>query len=214
MTLEDGIKNLGRPFEIPDCSRNDLPEFFVRQGFKRGVEIGVYKGDYSQHFAIAGLEHYAIDPWQIYSDYKNIRGQKRLDFQFGHTHRLLDKYPNCTIIRKTSIEALEDFEDDSLDYVYIDGNHHLRYVVEDIVEWSKKVRPGGVVSGHDWIWTPFTATLNVCHVVYAIKAYINAYNIEHFWVLGRKEYVKGEVRDRWRSWMWFNNSGPACPDVM
>jgi hypothetical protein len=38
------------------------------------------------------------------------------------------------------MDALNDFEDDSLDFVYIDGNHEFPYVAEDLFHWSKKVR--------------------------------------------------------------------------
>jgi predicted O-methyltransferase YrrM len=48
------------------------------------------------------------------------------------------------------MEAVKDFKDESLDFVFIDGNHQYSYVLEDITEWSKKVRSGGIVSGHDY----------------------------------------------------------------
>ena len=49
------------------------------------------------------------------------------------------------------MQALEDFLDNSLDFVFIDANHTFEYVVNDIAEWSKKVRPGGIISGHDFL---------------------------------------------------------------
>ncbi len=49
------------------------------------------------------------------------------------------------------MDALEDFEDNSLDFVYIDGDHNFKHISEDIYEWTKKVRSGGIVSGHDYL---------------------------------------------------------------
>src|SRR3989344_6041187 len=138
MELSEAIKLKGRPFEIPDASRDDLLQFFVDMGYKTGAEIGVYKGEFSEKLCRTGLKLYAIDPWRIYKDYGNPRGQKRLDFQYENTKRVLSSYPNCTIVRKTSMEAVEDFEDESLDFVYIDANHEFRYIAEDLVEWTKK----------------------------------------------------------------------------
>src|SRR4029078_12029070 len=115
-----------------------------------GAEIGVDKGAFSQEFCEAGLTLHAIDPWKYDDDYQDSRSQERLDFLYGHTKRILAPYPDCTIIRKTSMEAVKDFKDESLDFVYIDGNHQLRYVIEDLVEWSKKIRSGGIISGHDY----------------------------------------------------------------
>lgn len=200
MKLIDGLKLKGRPAEIPDCSRDDLPKFFVEMGFKVGAEIGVYKGEYTKKFLDAGLKMYAVDPWVDYSEYHNTRGQTRIDFLYEHTKRVLAPYPNCTIIRKTSMEAVKDFEDESLDFVYIDSNHLLKYVIEDICEWSKKVRKGGIIAGHDYFYEK--RDFNVIHVAFAIKAYTDAYNIKHWYILGREKFIKGEKRDRWRSWMW------------
>ena len=193
----------GRPAQIPDCSRNDLPNFFKELGFKVGVEIGVYKGEYTEILSKSGLQIYAVDPWKVYDDYGNPKGQKRMDAQYEHTKRVLAPYPNCKIIRKTSMEAVKEFENESLDFVYIDGNHWFQYVTEDICEWSKKVKVGGIICGHDYIYTrPLSAT-GGCHVHYVVDAYTAALGIKNWYVLGRKEYVEGEKRDRWRSWMWF-----------
>ncbi len=202
MELREGITFKGRPFEIPDCSRDDLPQFFVDMGYTVGAEIGVYKGEFSKKICRAGLKLYAIDPWRIYKDYGNPRGQKRLDVQYEHTKRVLAPYPDCTIVRKTSMEAVTDFADGSLDFVYIDANHEFRYIAEDLSEWTKKVKRGGIVSGHDYFYTK-TGTGEVnWHVAYVLKAYIGAYGIPNWYLLGRKNAVEGEKRDKWRSWMF------------
>ena len=202
MKLIDGLKLPGRPAEIPDCSRDDLPQFFVEMGFKVGAEIGVYKGEFSEKIAQTGLTLYSIDPWQIYDDYDNPRGQDRLDFQYEHTKQVLAPYPNCTIIRKTSMEAAPDFKDDSLDFVYIDANHDFRYVAEDLSEWTKKVKKGGIVSGHDYFYTKTRTNQPHWHVAFVLNAYISAYSIPNWYLLGRKNAMEGEKRDKWRSWMF------------
>ena len=202
MNLIDGLKLQGRPAEIPDCSRDDLPQFFVQMGYKVGVEIGIDKGEFSEKFAKAGLKLYAVDPWRSYKDYEDSRSQAKLDFLYEHTQRVLAPYPNCKIIRKTSMEAVEDFEDESLDFVYIDGNHQLKYVIEDIVEWSKKVKPGGAICGHDYIYTNPRTQAGICHVIYAVNAYTQTYKIDNWYLLGRRKRLEGETRDRFRSWMW------------
>ncbi len=205
MKLIEGIKLRGRPAEIPDCSRNDLPEFFKELGLKRGVEIGVYKGEYSEVIAKSGLELYSVDPWRLYKDYGNSRGQKRLDEQYRQASERLSSYPNAHIIRKTSMEALDDFPDGSLDFVYIDGNHQFAYVAEDVYHWAIKVRQGGIISGHDYAYYKSKSICGGCHAHEIVDAYVKAYRIPNFWVLGRYKYIEGEVRDRWRSWMFFKD---------
>ena len=202
MKLIDAIKNTGKPFEIPDCSRDDLPEFFKELGFEVGAEIGVYKGEFSEKFCKAGLTLYAIDPWRIYKDYGNPRGQARLDFQYEHTQRVLSPYPNAKIIRKTSMEAINDFEDESLDFVYIDGNHEFRYIAKDLYEWAKKVKKGGIVAGHDYFFNKTGTGAQIWHVAHVLKAYIGSFGISNWYLLGSKETKEGEKRDKWRSWMF------------
>lgn len=206
MKIKDGLKLKGTPAEIPDCSRDDLPAFFKEMGFKVGAEIGVYKGEFLKMFLDCGLKMYGIDPWLDYSDYRNTKGQDRINFQFEHASRLLSPYKNCTLIRKTSMEALSEFEDESLDFVYIDANHLLRYIIEDLSEWSKKVRKGGIISGHDFILKRREeVNVNVVHVKPALEAFTTAYGIDSWYVLGTEKFIQGQKRDRWRSWLWVKN---------
>lgn len=198
MKLIDALQQLkGKGVEIPDSSRDELPQFFVEMGYKIGAEIGVYKGEFTEKFCRAGLKHYAIDPWKSYDGSgRSQKLQERQDFLYGHTQRILAPYPDCTIIRKTSMDAINDFEDKSLDYVYVDGNHAFRYIAEDIYEWSHKVRNGGVISGHDYFNTIPSASNVLCHVSTIVDAYTKLYDIKDWYVFGRK--------DKYLSWMWIN----------
>ena len=233
--------------EIPDCSRNDLPGFFKEMGFKKGAEIGVYKGEYTKRFLDEGLKMYGIDPWRAYnnyneyqslnpkSEYRNIglrkslsKFQSRQDFLYEHTQRLLADHLKsglCELIRKTSMEAIEDFKDESLDFVYIDGHHGFRYVAEDLCEWTLKVKKGGIVSGHDYALNKKGARdPYVLQVKYVLNAFVEAFGVQTLYILGRlnpsgerimadphgqqyadiyKKDGKEELRDRWRSWMFF-----------
>lgn len=206
MNIKDGLKLEGRPAEIPDCNRDDLPQFFVDMGYRVGVEIGVDKGEYTEKFCKAGLQMYGVDPWKWYPDYPHPKGQKRLDFLHEHTLRTLAPY-DATIIRKTSMEAVEMFEDNSLDFVYIDGHHGFKYVTEDIYEWSKKIKVGGVISGHDYALNRHeVGSASVLQVRYVVDAYTKAFGIRQWYVLGRYKALPGEKRDRFRSWLWIKKA--------
>jgi len=203
MKIIEGIRKLkGRSVEIPDCSRKDLPEFFKEMGFTIGVEIGVYKGEFTETIAQSGLKIYGVDPWLAYADYPYYgkpNEQWREDANFEESRDRLEKYENCSLIRETSMEALKHFPDNSVDFVYIDGNHSFKYVAEDICEWVKKVKPGGFVCGHDYIY----ANPENFHVRYVVDAYVESHAIKNLWILGRKHPLnRKEKRDRWRSWMF------------
>lgn len=192
MKIIDGLKLPGWQVEIPDCSRDDFPEFFKEMGFKVGAEIGVYVGGYSEILCKAGLKLYSIDPW-FYPD--NPAKNKGQEICYRVTQRKLRSY-DCTVVRKTSMEAVKDFADGSLDFVYIDANHAFKYITEDIWEWSKKVKTGGVISGHDYV------IIGDCHVQHVVDAYTKALGINKWYVLGRSSALNGEKRDKHRSWFW------------
>lgn len=201
MKLSEGVKQEGKPFEIPDCDRRDLPRFFKKLGYKVGAEIGVFRGEFTKRFCQAGLKMYAIDPWIWYDDYAENSYQAKLDKSYAFAVERLKPY-DCTIIRKFSMEAVKDFENDSLDFVYIDGNHGFKHVTEDIYEWSKKVRKGGAICGHDYVYL-IGDKLFHCDVRWVVDAYTQAIKLDKWFVLGRKDALSGEKRDKHRSFMWF-----------
>ena len=126
--------------------RKELAELLSK--YKVGVEVGVLKGSYSRLLLQANpsLKFYAVDSW-------GIGETKMKDYHlrmYEIAKRRLKKY-DVVFIHKLSMDAVKDFADESLDFVYIDANHKPKFVEEDIREWSKKVRKGGVISGHDYI---------------------------------------------------------------
>lgn len=181
-------------------SRDNLPEYFKSLGFKVGAEIGVFKGEFTEKFCKAGLKMYAIDPWISYEGAGRTQEIKaRQDFLYGHAGRVLAPY-DCALIRKTSVEALKDFEDESLDFVYIDGDHSFKHVATDIEEWTKKVKKGGVVSGHDYLCYPPSFPL-VCQVKYVVDAYVKTFNIKNLTIFGKIVNPK-KKDDKYNSWMF------------
>lgn len=128
-------------------NRTDLAKYFAENGYKVGAEIGVLGGAYSALLCEVnpGLKLFCIDSWG-YGEHKKRPYHLR---KYEEAKIRLEPY-NTTIIYKLSMDAIKDFSDNSLDFVYIDANHEPQFVMEDIREWTKKVRPGGVVSGHDY----------------------------------------------------------------
>jgi hypothetical protein len=205
MKLIDGLNLKGCPAEIPDCSRNDLPELFKQLGFKVGAEIGVFMGQYTEILAKAGLKVYGVDPWKIDADYGHPTGVDKINRRHKFAMEKLLAYPNVTLIEETSMEAVKQFEDNSLDFVYIDGNHKFKYIAEDLFEWTKKVKPGGIISGHDYAYFKSHSPCGGCQVHEVLDAWVKSYHIENFWILGRRRSRPGEVRDDYRSWMFIND---------
>jgi hypothetical protein len=138
------------PIALPISRETDIPQIFTELGFKTGAEIGVYRGGYSEVLLknIPGLKLYGIDLWNLYSGYRDYRKD---DIHSAETEAMeRTKNYDCKLIKGWSNEVSKQFADESLDFVYIDGNHSYEYTVMDLAFWSKKVRKGGIVYGHDF----------------------------------------------------------------
>ena len=205
MKLIEGLKLIGSPAEIPDCSRNDLVELFQQLGFKTGVEIGVFEGEFTEVLAKGGFKIYGIDPWLVYEDYGTAKYQPKADSRYEITKKRLSPYPDVTLIKDFSMEAVKKFENESLDFVYIDGNHQFRYVADDIYEWWKKVKKGGIICGHDYAYFKKNSPCGGCQAREVVDAYAKSFHL-NFWVLGTRKRNPGEVRDDYRSWMFIKGN--------
>ncbi len=146
------VKGAKNPIEI-SCSRLvSLPRLFKQLGFTIGAEIGVARGYFMQKLCqrVPNLKMYAIDAWALWDGATSGETQRKMERLYQDAKQRLEPF-NCQIIRDWSIKAVKQFADESLDFVYIDASHDYKNVRDDISEWSKKVRKGGIVAGHDYI---------------------------------------------------------------
>jgi hypothetical protein len=195
------------PIEIPNTGREQLAQLFGELGFREGAEIGTESGLYAARLCAnnPGVKLHCVDLWSIYPGYRDHVDQTMLDKCFADTQERLKSY-DVHYIQKYSMDAVKDFEDRSLDFVYIDANHEWPYITQDIYYWSAKVRPGGIISGHDLYRS--RRRDSKCHVHGAVIGYTYAFRINPWFVLGKNERVPGQIRDRSRSWFWIKDERP------
>jgi len=193
--------------EIPDMDSLDLADLFHELNYKVGVELGVAKGEYSEIICKANPQAklYSIDPYttEAYEPGTNITRQTMFDDDYEFAVNRLKPY-NCEVVRKTSEEALKDFEDNSLDFVYIDANHDFYNFTFDLHFWLKKVREGGIMSGHDYVYMSYK---RFHHVRRALEAYSRCYRMQPLFVCGITDHGTRNRRDRYRSWFWVKKEG-------
>ena len=163
------------PISAKHGGRNMLGEVFRALSLNKGAEIGVKRGAYSKILCLANpdIELTCVDQWRGNNTPHNL--QPKQDKNFRRAVKALSKF-NVKFLRKTSMDALADFEDESLDFVYIDANHEFDYVCPDIIFWSQKVRSGGIIACHDY----FNHLRG--GVVKAVDAYVNCHNITPWYV--------------------------------
>ena len=123
-----------------------------------GVEVGVFNGDFSFHIlnSWSNIKLFSIDCWESQTNetYTDISNSTPAEFEkmyldvLNRSSLFLDR---SVIVRKYSKQAVEMFEDNSLDFVYLDANHKYEQVKTDIEMWFPKVKSHGIISGHDFI---------------------------------------------------------------
>lgn len=139
-----------------------LPELINKHNLEVGVEIGVAFGGHAEAILkksnIATL--YGVDPYLEYAGFlHNFFGlnvaqnkkQKYWDILFYLTKKRLSGFGKRSIlIRDFSNNAANKFENNSLDFIFIDGNHTYNSVKEDLESWCDKIKTGGFFVGDDY----------------------------------------------------------------
>ena len=128
-----------------------LDKYFLKGSV--GAEVGVYRGSFSRTIldAIKPESLYLIDAWSSdLCDASSVLNQDLMNKMHDSVVKRFENNSEIKIIRKTSLEALEDFEDKSLDWVYIDASHDYENVKLDILNWHKKVKTEGYIFGDDY----------------------------------------------------------------
>lgn len=174
-------------------SRWGMAGLFQELNFTTGAEIGTEHGSYAEKLCRANpqLKLYCVDPYLAIPYYEGYKEQEEVNTFYEAAKVKLSGH-NCEILKMTSMEAVKKFEPNSLDFVFIDGNHHFEFVVNDIIHWSRIVKPGGIVYGHDYS--------DQFHVREAVNAFMGASKIAPWFILHRG----GKLID---SWMYVRQEG-------
>lgn len=183
--------NQKSPFYLPIGREIDIPEMFKELGFKVGAEVGICRGVYAEILlkAIPNLKLYGIDRWELYEGYYDYPNNNVLSDAHQQAIERTKNF-DCELIKDWSSEAVKRFDDERLDFVYIDANHAYEYVVEDIAKWSKKVKKGGIIYGHDFDdYSKSKRKFNI-NVINAVTGWCNSYQI-HPWFVFTKDKRKG-----------------------
>ena len=127
-----------------------------KMGLEKGCEVGVDVGEFSNKLlGLCNLKKlYGVDLWpdDFGSDFRPDFFAKEGATRYQQCQKNLENFikdGRVELIKSDSVEAANKFEDNSLDFVYIDGDHSLLMLL-DLIAWTPKIRIGGVCSGHDW----------------------------------------------------------------
>lgn len=114
-----------------------------------GAEVGVFRGDLSSRLLASrdDLTLYMVDSWKKHEDF----GPEEMENFYKHARTATSfAASRAKPIKKTSEEAARDIPNQSLDFVFIDADHSYSAVCDDIDLWLPKIKPGGILCGHDY----------------------------------------------------------------
>jgi hypothetical protein len=140
-------------------SRQSFGDLLIRMhllGY--AVEVGTHRGAFARMLLdVWPGDLVCVDPWDVPPGYEYQAamldgGGTDRDEDFDLAKQALDRHlGRYMFMRCLSAQAWDKFHDDSLDFVYIDGNHERPHIDEDLEQWWRKVAPGAILAGHDII---------------------------------------------------------------
>ena len=139
--------------------RDEVPAWLNKIGLVgAGVEVGVQLGTYSAQILRAweGRILFSVDPWTFdesggYNDVANVAQTRQDEFASIAKRSLAPFGRRSMIIRTTSLRAATFFAPAALDFVYLDARHDSPWIDDDLAAWWPRIRPGGLLMGHDYL---------------------------------------------------------------
>lgn len=138
--------------------RIQLLHFLPKGG--EGAEIGVAKGEFSRSLldVLQPRKLHLIDPWehQDRADYVHDGNNADAGEQERRHQSVRENFAaeiaagQVVVHRAYSQDVASQFEDGQLDWVYIDGLHSYAGCRSDLQSYMRKVKPAGLILGHDY----------------------------------------------------------------
>lgn len=158
------------------------------------VELGVQQGLFSDFLLTewAGSCLISVDPWLESDDYDDIANvpQEMHEQRYEETLSRLAKHgERSKVWRQTAAEASAAVAAESLDFIYLDARHDYASVKEEILTWYGKLRPGGIIAGHDYL------DGDLPEGEFGVKSAVDEFFAE------KHLRIAHTFQDRWPSWV-------------
>jgi hypothetical protein len=142
--------------------------------YKNVAEVGIGYGTHAKYILrTTQIDRlYLIDPTQYYpndifaddimSTVPDVTGN-HFNELYGLINNYLDEYRDKYIWYRTESLSItnDQIKDESLDCIFIDGDHTYDAVLADLTFWWKKLRVGGQILGDDYSMESVSNAVNV-----------------------------------------------------
>lgn len=164
-----------------------LADLARQNKWRRGAEIGVYKGETFRYLLAncEGMRLIGVDRFDSAYFASTREGRPEKTFDLEAEYASLTEWVRRRarfrgrLLRMDTIEAAREVSDRSLDFVFIDADHRYEAVARDIAAWRGKVKPGGMLLGHDWNEEEFPGVIRAVREAFADRA-IQTFD-DHVW---------------------------------
>jgi hypothetical protein len=125
------------------------------------IEVGVWKGMSASYMAVEiinsgkKIKFDCVDNWEFIENLQSDISQESFSENIYDTFlkNINPVQHIITPIKELSWDGAKHYEDNSLDFVFIDAAHDYESVKKDINAWFPKIKKGGIISGHDYAWS-------------------------------------------------------------
>lgn len=138
-------------------------------------EVGVAEGFFSQTIldTLSPQKMYLVDLYEHNSPHHEYN-------RTNHYSYIINKFGNndkISIMKGLSWECLDKLPSESLDFIYIDGDHSYESVKKDIVAAYRIIKSGGIIQFNDY--TTFSPVENMRYgVLHAVNEFLQTHNVE------------------------------------
>lgn len=150
------------------------------------IEIGSYMGESTMMFASTGLFStiYSIDPLDGYEEFNKMHNYS-WEFVRDEFTKNTKYFDSIVHLQDFSYNVVDKFENDSIDFIYIDGSHSEENVRRDLELYLPKLKKNGIIAGHDYlelVWPDLvkvvTDVVGKPDIVFSDTSWIKFYNNE------------------------------------
>lgn len=134
------------------------------------VEMGCWRGKSSIYLAVEiersnkKIRLDCVDTWEGSIEHKENLEFESLLKNDGLYREFIENIKPVShvinVVRSSSVIAAEKYASNSLDFIFIDGSHDYKSVTEDLHAWYPKIKPDGVIAGHDYNYPSVKKAVN------------------------------------------------------
>lgn len=155
--MEHFYKNIGEDwFTYPDLYSSMVNKHLNNGG--HFVEVGSWKGRSASFMAVEIynskckdiIKFDCVDTWKGSIEHQDMDIIKEDSLYKTFLENIQPVIDIINPIRKTSLEASQMYEDNTLDFVFLDASHEYSDVIDDIKSWLPKIKNNGILAGHDY----------------------------------------------------------------